>query len=91
MSVVQSKKQTISEIESKMNSHNHDKYITTPEFNNLATGFFTAELAQTSLVRKADFDTKLQDISKRITSNKSKHLLAEHELKKLQKILLELF
>ena len=30
---------------------------------------------------KIDFDAKLQDISKRITSNKSKHLLVENELK----------
>ena len=33
---------------------------------------------------KTDFDTKLQDISKRITSNKTKHFLAENELKKLK-------
>ena len=26
----------ISEIENKVNDHNHDKYITTPEFNTLA-------------------------------------------------------
>ena len=74
----------ISEIENKVNNHNHDKYITTPEFNNLAAGVFTARLAQANLVTKTDFDIKLQDISKRITSNKSKHLLVENELKKLQ-------
>ena len=62
----------ISEIESKVNNHNHDKYITTPEFNNLAAGVFTANLAQGSLVTKTDLDTKLQDISERINSNKSK-------------------
>ena len=33
---------------------------------------------------KTDFDTKLQDISKRITSNKTKHFLVENELKKLK-------
>ena len=37
-----------------------------------------------NLVTKTDFDTKLQDISKRITSNKTKHLLVENELKKLK-------
>ena len=37
------------------------------------------------MVTKTDFDTKLQDISKRITSNKTKHLLFENELKQLQK------
>ena len=49
----------INEIEKKITDHNHDKYITTPEFNNLAAGFFTARLAQADLVTKADFDTKL--------------------------------
>ena len=29
----------ISEIEKKDSDHNHDKHITTPEFNNLAAGF----------------------------------------------------
>ena len=49
----------ISEIENKITDHNHDKYITTPEFNNLATGVLTARLAQTDLATKTDFDTKL--------------------------------
>ena len=75
----------ISEIEKKITDHNYDKYITTLELNNLSAGVFTAKLAKANLVTKADFDTKLQDISKRITSNKSKHLLGENELKKLQK------
>ena len=38
-----------------------------------------------SLVKKTDFDTKLKKISDRVTKNKAKHLLAENELKKLQK------
>ena len=46
---------------------------------------FTARLAQTNLVTKTDFDTKLQGISNRITSNKIKHLLVENKFKKLQK------
>ena len=58
----------------KVSDHNHDKYITTPEFNNLAARVFTARLAQANLETKTDFDTELQDISKRITSNKTKHL-----------------
>ena len=52
----------ISDIEKKITDHNHDKYITTPEFNNLAAGVFTARLAQANLVTKTDFDTKLQSI-----------------------------
>ena len=45
----------------------------------------TARLAQVNLVTKTDFDTKLQSLNKRITSNKTKHLLVENELKKQQK------
>ena len=33
----------------------HDKYITTPEFNNLAASVFNARLAQANLVSKTDF------------------------------------
>ena len=63
---------------------NHDKYITTPEFNTLATSVFNARLAQVNLIRKADFDFKPSSLNRKITSNKSKHLLVENELKKLK-------
>ena len=63
-------------IESKTNNRNHDKYITTTEFNNLAAGV---------LVTKSDFDTKHQELNKKNNSNKTKHLLVETELKKLEK------
>ena len=47
----------ISEIENKVNDHNHDKYITTPEFNTLAADVFNAKLAaQTDLIRKPELD-----------------------------------
>ena len=39
----------------------------------------------TSLVTKTDFDTELKKICDRVNSNKSKHLLVENELKKLEK------
>ena len=52
----------ISEIEKKVSDHNHDKYITTPEFNNLAASVFTARLARANLVTKTDFDTELKKI-----------------------------
>ena len=68
----------------KITDHNQDKCITTLEFNNLAARVFTARLAQANLLSKTDIDAKLQDISKRITSNKFKHLLVENELKKLK-------
>ena len=35
---------------------------------------------------KTNFDAELKKISERVTSNKSKHLLVENELKKLKKI-----
>ena len=78
----------VSEIGNKITDHNHDKHITTPEFNSLATGIFTAILAQADLVTtKTDFDNKLQSV----TSNKKKHLLVENELKKLKTVVLSYF
>ena len=72
----------ISEIENMINDHNHDKYITTPEFNTMAASVFNARLAaQTDLIKKTEFDAGLKKISDRVTSNKSKHLLVENELK----------
>ena len=63
----------ISEIENKVNDHNHDKYINTPEFNTMAADVFKASLAsQTDLIRKPDFDCKLKGISDRVTKNKTK-------------------
>ena len=64
--------------------HDHDKYITTPEFNTLAASVFNARLAQANLITKTDFDAKLSSLNRKITSNKSKHLLVENELKKLK-------
>ena len=71
----------ISEIEKKVADHDHDKYITTPEFNKLTAEFFAARLAQANLLTKTDFDTKLTRLNKRINSNKRKHLLVENEFK----------
>ena len=73
----------ISESEKKLTDHNHNKYITTPEFNTLAA-VFNARLAQANLITKTDFDAKLSSLNRKITSNKSKHLLVENELKKLK-------
>ena len=36
--------------------YHHDKYTTTPEFNNITSVKFTAELKQTNLSTKADID-----------------------------------
>ena len=49
----------ITNIENKLNNHNHDKYIDTSEFNKLAADVFNARLAQANLITKTDFDAKL--------------------------------
>ena len=74
----------ISETENKVSYHNHDKYITTLAFNILTTEYFQARLAQANLITKTDFDTEFKKISDRVTSNKTKHLRVENELKKLK-------
>ena len=74
----------VSEIENKLNNHNHDKYIDTSEFNKLAADVFNARLAQANLITKTDFDAKLSNLNRKITQNKSKHLLVENELNKLK-------
>ena len=75
----------ITETEKKLTDHNHDKYITTLEFNTLAADVFNARLAKANLIKKSDFDAKLSSLDRKITSNISKHLLIENELKKLKK------
>ena len=64
--------------------------MTTPEYNKLTAENFTARLKQANLaaedditdfIKKTDFDDKLKHLNKKVTSNKSKHLLIENELK----------
>ena len=45
---------------------------------------FNAKLAQANLITKTDFDVKLSSLNIKITSNKTKRLLVENELKKLK-------
>ena len=52
----------ISALENKLTDHNHDKYITTSEFNTLAASVFNARLAQANLITKIDFDAKLSSL-----------------------------
>ena len=88
MLVIQSKKKKkkksyydtkVNEIEKKINDHNYDKYITTPDFNKLTAENFPAKLAQANLVTMTDFDDKLINLNRKITSNKTKHLLVENQ------------
>ena len=65
-------------------NHNHDKYITTPEFDKFTAEVFDARLARTNLMTKTEFDTKLISTNKKINWNKTKHVLVKNEFKKLQ-------
>ena len=82
------KKQTTTQklvnLKKKIIDHNHGKYISTPEFNNLAAGVFDEKLTRANLVTKTDFNIKLKKISHRVTLNKTKHLPVETELKKIK-------
>ena len=72
------------DFEKKLTDHNHEKYITTPKFNTLAADIFNARLAREMLVTKTDFYAKLSSLNRKITSNKTNHLLVENALKKLK-------
>ena len=47
----------------------------TSKFNALATNLFNRRTAQANLITKTDFDAKLSSLNRKITKNKSKHLL----------------
>ena len=49
----------------------------------LATNIFNARLARANLIIKTDFDAKLSSPNRKITQNKSKHLLVDNELSTL--------
>ena len=50
----------------------------------MAANVSNARLAQATLITKTDFDAKLSSLDRKITANKSKHLIVENELKKLK-------
>ena len=50
---------------------NHDKWITTPEFNKLPTEKFAARLKQVNLIGKSDFDNKLTRLLEKLHQIKS--------------------
>ena len=74
----------VTEIENKLNNHNHDKYITTPEFNTLAADVFNARLKQANLVAKTNFDNTVSSLDSKIVANKTENESIENELKKLR-------
>ena len=76
--------QKLVKLKKNLTDHKHDQYITTPQFTKLRAENFTARLAQANLTIKTDFDAKLSSLNRKTTSNKTKHLLIENELKKLK-------
>ena len=74
----------VTDIENKLNNHNRDKYITTPEFNKLAAHVFNARLVQVNLISKTYFDAKLLNLNRKITKNKTNYLLVQNELNTLK-------
>ena len=74
----------VTEIENKLNNHNHDKYITTPEFNTLAADVFNTRFSQAHLVTKTNFDDTISSLDSKIAENKTKNKSVENELKKLK-------
>ena len=64
----------VREIENKLTNHNYDKYIDTAEFNKL-TALFNAKIAQANLITQMEFDAKLSSLNRKMTSNKTKHML----------------
>ena len=70
----------ITDIENILYNHNHDKYVTTSEFNTLAANAFNARLAQANLITKTDFDANLSSLNRKITVNKTKHFLNDNDL-----------
>ena len=71
----------VNETEKKIIDENLDKYFNTAEFNKLTAENFAARLAKANLVTKTDFDATMSSLNKKITSNKTKHLLVENHLK----------
>ena len=61
--------QKLLKLKKKRTDHNHDKYISTSEFNTLAVSVFNARLAQANLVTRTDFVAKLLSLDNKITSN----------------------
>ena len=86
---MQSKKLNITQIKKKITDHNHDKYITTPEFNKFTAEFFNLRLKRANLaskndtanlVNKTDFDNQ----AKNVTSNKNELNKLSKKLKQYQ-------
>ena len=58
--------------------------IISQEFHKLAADVLNARFVQVNLILKTDFDAKLSSLNRKITENKTKHLVVENELNKLK-------
>ena len=65
----------VTELEKTLTGPNHDKYITTTEFNNLAARAFTARLTQANLTTKTDFDDKLKSLIQNVQAKQNIYIL----------------
>ena len=65
----------VTKIENKLNNHNHDKYITTSEFNDLAADVFNARLAQANLITNTNCDAKLPSLQRKLRKINQKNYL----------------
>ena len=74
----------ITEIEKTLTDHNHDNYITTPDFNALAA-VFNARLARENLMAKPNFGNTVSSLDNKIATNKTKNDSTENEVKKLKR------
>ena len=81
----------VTDIESKLNNHNHNKYITTSKFSTLAADVFNTRLAQANVVVKTDFDNTVSSFDNKIATNKTKNEFIENEIKKLKTLDLRFF
>ena len=75
----------VTEIENKLNNHNHDEYITTPEFNKFSKEVFDGRLKRANLVTKVDFDNAVSSLDSKIAINKRKTEFIENKLKESRK------
>ena len=67
----------------RITDHDHNKYITTPEFNKLTSENFAARWKQANVVTKTEFDNKITSFNKRVFTNKTTYLKVEKKLVRL--------
>ena len=89
MAVVENKIPYVSSLVNKTHynakiSDIESKYITKADYNKFTKDIVDNSIKSKILVTKTDFDAKLKNLYKKINSNKTKHLLVESELNKLQ-------